>query len=251
MKLLPFICTHCHKQISVPVEDTGPVLELKCPHCKGITKVGSDTTTKRAVRCIHCNYLIPYESENRDLLYNTIKCPNCSEETRVELDSIVKIPYFEPLEKRDQPVKDTDIICTFCKTPIPADTDDNYNAAHSKIQCPECEHWNPVDGVGPSVIEPIIDKIPLGYDSIIQETELYLSRRSIFRGSYPRIMLYKKRPEYRREKKRKYGFWTRRGGSLFEFCAASFVKATGIKLPYGVLIKIVSIEFEIEEDQRK
>lgn len=31
--------------------------------------------------------------------------------------------------------------CEKCHERIKADTDDNYNSEHTKIQCPECRHW--------------------------------------------------------------------------------------------------------------
>lgn len=32
-------------------------------------------------------------------------------------------------------------ICTNCWREIPDQTDDNYNADHTKIQCPNCDNW--------------------------------------------------------------------------------------------------------------
>jgi DNA-directed RNA polymerase subunit RPC12/RpoP len=36
-------------------------------------------------------------------------------------------------------------VCDECGNKINGKTDDNYNSSHSKIQCPECNHWQYVD----------------------------------------------------------------------------------------------------------
>ncbi len=38
--------------------------------------------------------------------------------------------------------------CQFCGASIKADTDDNYNIDHTRINCPECGNWSAVTDHG-------------------------------------------------------------------------------------------------------
>lgn len=154
----------------------------------------------------------------------------------------IKFPNWDDLKPRELPVVDSDYICTNCGFIIPGGTDDNYNSDHTRIMCPDCDRW--LD-LGP----PRVEDLPAFLEGVnIQPVELYLSRR-FFAGAFARIMLFKKEPIYRKNKGRKYGFWTRRGGALFEFCAGQFLNATGIKIPFDKLIMITEIHYTMLDDR--